>query len=312
MLDRRLAVLAVIPLLVTASCGDRTNTSPAPNTSALAAPAPAPTATDACGPVPRFDPAAFPTNPKIDNQWSPLVPGTRFTLEGQVRDEDGSHHHRVVTTVTDLTKVIGGVRALVIWDEDYNDGVREEGELFFNAQDRSGAVWNLGEYPEEYDDEGKFTGAPNVWITGLAGAEPGIGVPAEAEPGSPGYRQGRVPAIKFFDCAKVFATGTRTTVPAGGYDNVLVTDEWGPLAPEDGHQRKFYAPGVGNVRVGAVGGDAKEDLVLTKVERLCPDVLAKIHADALKLDAHGRMVSKNVYGRTPAAEGALPAEPCTG
>jgi hypothetical protein len=312
MLDRRLAVLAVIPLLVTASCGDRTNTSPAPTTSALAAPAPTPTATDACGPVPRFDPAAFPANPKIDNQWSPLRPGARFTLEGQVRDEDGSHHHRVVTTVTDLTKVISGVRALVIWDEDYNDGVREEGELFFNAQDRSGAVWNLGEYPEEYDDQGKFTGAPNVWITGLAGAEPGIAVPAKAVLGSPGYRQGRVPAIKFFDCAKVFATGQHTNVPIGGYDNVLVTDEWGPLAPEDGHQRKFYAPGVGNVRVGAVGGDAKEDLALTKVERLCPDVLAKIHADVLKLDAHGRMVSKNVYGRTPAVEGTLPAGPCTG
>lgn len=303
MSDQRLAVLTVVALALTASCGTAST--------ARTASAPAsPPATDACGPVPRFDPAAFPANPKIDNQWFPLRPGARFTLEGVVSDDDGRDHHRVVTTVTDLTKVINGVRALVIWDEDYNNGVLEESELYFNAQDTSGAVWNLGEYPEEYDDEGKFTAAPNVWMTGLAGAEPGIGVPAKAETGSPGYRQGRVAAIKFFDCAKVFATGQRTSVPAGSYDNVLVTDEWGPLAPQDGHQRKFYAPGVGNVRVGAVGGDAREDLALTKVEQLCPDALARVHAQALKLDAHGRVVSKDVYGRTPPAEGALPAPPC--
>jgi hypothetical protein len=320
MFDRRLAVFAVFPILLTASCGDSKSTSPTPTVSHVAAPAPTPTATDACGPIPRFDPAAFPASPKIDNQWFPLQPGAQFTLEGYVRDEDGRHHHRVVTTVTDLTKVINGVRTLVGWDKDYNDGVLEEGELFFMAQDRSGAVWNLGEYPEEYDDKGKFTGAPSVWITGLAGAEPGIAVPAKAVLGSPGYRQGRVLAIKFFDCAKVFATGQHTNVPTGGYDNVLVTDEWGPLAPLDGHQRKFYAPGVGNVRVGAVGGDAKEDLVLTKIEQLCTDALAKVHADALKLDQHGREVAKNshgqqvsggVYGQTSAVEGALPAKPCT-
>ncbi|MCW2914323.1 MAG: hypothetical protein JWN52_2391 [Actinomycetia bacterium] len=320
MFDRRLAVFAVFPILLTGSCGDSKTTSPTPTVSHVAAPAPTPIATDACGPIPRFDPAAFPASPKIDNQWFPLRPGAQFTLEGYVRDEEGRHHHRVVTTVTDLTKVIGGVRALVIWDKDYNEGVLEEGELFFNAQDSSGAVWNLGEYPEEYDDKGKFTAAPNVWITGLAGAEPGIGVPAKAEPGSPGYRQGRVPAIKFFDCAKVFATGQQTKVPTGSYANVLVTDEWGPLALGEGHQRKYYAPGVGNVRVGAVGGIAEEDLMLTKVEQLCPDVMAKVRADALKLDQHGREISKGAYGRkigggvygqTTAAERTLSATPCT-
>ncbi|MCW2887359.1 MAG: hypothetical protein QOE54_3800 [Streptosporangiaceae bacterium] len=313
---RRLTALAMAPLLLAIGCGRTQPAVPAgtPARSAQAA------ATDACGPVPRFDSAAFPAIPHIDNQWFPLRPGARFTLEGQVRDEDGSHHHRIVTTVTDLTKVVDGVRALVIWDQDYNDGVLEEGELFFNAQDRSGAVWNLGEYPEEYDPQGRFTGAPNVWIAGMGGAEPGIGVPATAVPGSPGYRQGRVPAIKFFDCAKVFATGQRTKVPAGDYANVLVTDEWGPLAPADGHQRKYYAPGVGNVRVGAVGGESKEDLMLTKVEQLCANALAKVGADALKLDRHGRELSKGarghtmgggVYGQTPAAERTVSAQPCT-
>jgi len=46
---------------------------------------------------------------------------------------------------------------------------------------------------------------------------------------------------------------------------VLVVDEWAPLAqPEDGHQFKYHAPGVGVVKVVGKGGTEQETLVLTK------------------------------------------------
>ncbi len=54
---------------------------------------------------------------------------------------------RLVTTVTDLTKVINGVRAVVILEKDINEGVLQEAELRFEAQDNAGNIWNLGEYP---------------------------------------------------------------------------------------------------------------------------------------------------------------------
>ena len=59
--------------------------------------------------------------------------------------------HRFVMNVTDLTKVIGGVRSVVTWDLDYTDGELVEAELAFFAQDKEGNVWRMGEYPEEYD-----------------------------------------------------------------------------------------------------------------------------------------------------------------
>jgi hypothetical protein len=147
----------------------------------------------------------------------------------------------VVFTVTDLTKVIDGVRNVVLYDLDYNAGNLVEAELAFHAQDDGGNVWNMGEYPEEYDD-GKFTGAPDTWITGLAGARAGVIMRAAPRVGTSSYLQGWAPAIEFNDTAKVLKVGQRTCVPARCYDDVLVTDEYSPDEP-DAHQQKFYAPG---------------------------------------------------------------------
>src|SRR5205085_8847383 len=142
-------------------------------------------------------------------------------------------------------------------------GVLQESELFFLAQREDGSVWTLGEYPEEYDN-GELTGAPSTWISGTARARAGIAMLAQPKVGAPTYLQGLGPKVGFKDCATVFQTGQRTCVPTGCYDGVLVTDEFAPLEPEGGHQRKFYAPGVGVVRVGAAGGVDPEELKLTK------------------------------------------------
>src|SRR6266545_2665604 len=98
-----------------------------------------------CGPPLALHPNDFPAVPTVDNTFFPLTPGTRWTLKGTV---DGDAH-TVVTTVTDLTKVIDGVTSAVVLDEDFGPrGVLEEAELAFMAQDHDGTVWNLGEYPE--------------------------------------------------------------------------------------------------------------------------------------------------------------------
>lgn len=248
----------------------------------------------------------FPAVPTVDNTFFPLTPGTKWVLKGTV---DGVAH-TVVTTVTDLTKVIDGVTSAVVLDEDFGPGHQiEEAELAFMAQDRHGTVWNLGEYPEVYEN-GQFVGAPDVWISGLAQARAGIGMLAHPATGTPAYLQGFAPQIDFKDCAAVFQTGQRVCVSTGCYDNVLVTDEFAPLDPEGGHHRKFYAPGVGVVRVDAIGDTNPEVLQLRRFKHQCPAGVARTRARALALDAHGYQVSPNLYGRTPHAAQTLQAPAC--
>jgi hypothetical protein len=256
-----------------------------------------------CNTASQFDPANFPNPPKIDNQWNPLTPGMQFILAGEADRGGGLLPHRVVSTVTDLTKMINGVRAVVIVEKDINEGDLEEAELAFQAQDNDGYLWNLGEFPAEYE-EGKFSGAPDTWISGLGKAEPGNLMLADPQLGTPEYLQGWSPDIDFLDCAKVYKMQQKTCVPVGCYENVLITDERSPLEPESGHQRKYYAPGVGTVRVGAVNDPEGETLVLAKASQLSPQDLAKVRQEALKLEQEAYKVSK-LYRQTPPAE-ALP------
>jgi len=250
-----------------------------------------------------YDPIRFSDPTRIDNRWYPLAPGTQFVYEGRSDRGHGRLPHRVVFTVTDLVKVIDGVRTVVLWDQDINAGRLLEAELAFHAQDDDGNVWNMGEYPEERED-GRVAGAPDTWIAGVAGASAGVLMRANPRLGTSSYRQGLVPAIEFGDQARVHATGRRDCVPLGCYDNVLVTDETNPYDPTDGHQRKYYARGIGNIRAAPAGGRESEVLVLVAVRRLGREAMAKVRAEALKLDRRAYRVRGAVYAHTPPAEPA--------
>jgi len=254
-----------------------------------------------CNPVTPFSAFNFSSPTKIDNRWSPLVPGTQFTLNGVADRGGGLLPHEVITTVTDLTKVVNGVRAVVILEKDVNEGELQEAELNFQAQDSAGNMWNLGEYPEEYEN-GKFHAAPDVWIAGVAEAAPGNSMIGNPQLGTPEYLQGWAPEIEFLDCAKVSEMQQRTCVPAGCYENVMITDERSPLEPESGYQRKYYAPEVGNVQVTAVNDPEGETLVLSKVSKLSPEDMAKARQQALELE-------KRAYKVSPLYRKSQPVDP---
>jgi hypothetical protein len=203
--------------------------------------------------------------------------------------------------VTDLTKVIGGVRSLITWDLDYSDGELVEAELAFFAQDKSGNVWRMGEYPEEYE-EGKFIAAP-AWIHGFEDARAGIMMQGNPQPNTPSYSQGWGPAVSWTDRGKVDKVGQKTIVAAGKYDEVLVVAETSASEP-DAEQLKYYARGVGNVRVGwrGAGEKTKETLELSKVETLDAKAMAEVRAEALKMEKNAYQRSKKVYAQTPKAE----------
>jgi len=244
-----------------------------------------------------FDPGLFDdSSTTIDNEWFPLKPGTRWVWKGSTQEGKERIAHSIVFTITDLTKVINGVRTVVGWDRDYSDGELVETELIFLAQDKDGNIWHFGQYSEAFE-EGEFAGG-SAWLAGLEGAKAGIWVKSKPRLGKPAYSMGFAPAPYYWDdFAKTFKMGQKTCVPADCYEDVLVTDEFEPGKP-GAHQLKYYARGVGNVRTGWRGKDAdKEVLVLVRVVRLGPADLAKARTEALKLETRA-----STYGRTPPAE----------
>ena len=247
-----------------------------------------------------FDSAKFSDPTTVDNQWFPLKPGMQLTYAGSALDGGEKIARKVVFTVTDLTKTLNGVPTLVAFDRDYNDGELVEPELVFFAQDDDGNVWTLGQYPEEYED-GKLVGTP-AWIAGLEGAKAGLVMRTAPKPGTPEYSQGLGPKVEYADRAKVRKLDEQTCVPTGCYANVLVTEEWDRADPA-ARQLKYYARGIGNIRVGWTGRDEeKEVLVLSKAVQLTPAAQAEVRKEALALERRAYKASKAVYAHTPPAQ----------
>jgi hypothetical protein len=262
-----------------------------------------------CDRLVAFDPAEFGSPTLIDNRFLPLTPGTQLVLEGRANRTGELLPHTVTFTVTDLVKVIDGVPTRVMWDVDENEGEVVEAELAFFAQDDAGNVWNLGEYPEEYED-GFFLGAPSTWIAGLADAEAGIHMLDFRDVGLT-YLQGYAPQIDFLDCAEVVAEDVMEcdipVAPGGCFENGVLTHERSPLDPDGGIQTKYHAPEVGIAKVGALNDPEGETLALVKRVQLDPASMEAVREEALKLDRRGYRVSQ-VYCQTEPIEPNPPAD----
>jgi hypothetical protein len=230
-----------------------------------------------------------------------MKPGTQWIYEGSTEDKGFIIPHRIVFTVTDLTKELAGVRTVVAWVEDYSEGLLVESELAFYAQDNDGRVWYLGEYPEEYKN-GVFVDAP-AWLAGFKGARAGIKMQAEPREGMPVYSQGWGPAVNWTDYSQVDQMGQETCVPVDCYQDVLVIAE-SSLEETDAFQLKYYAHAVGEIRVGWRGADAtKETLELVEVVHLSPKALAEVRTLALEQEERAYKISKEVYDLTAPSEG---------
>ena len=247
-----------------------------------------------------FSAVAFHDPTHVDNRFFPLVPGTQMTWVGHALDEGTRIEREVVFTVTDLVKEIDGVASRVIWELDYTDGELEEAELAFFAQDDSGTVWHMGEYPEEFD-EGKIVKHPG-WIAGFQGALPGIHMPASPALDTPSYAQGWGPEVGWDDRGDTYALDEQTCTDVDCYEGVLVNREFSRAEP-GAFQLKYYAPGVGNVRVGWGGPNEDEHEILVLHERVAldADALAAVRDAALAQETDAYRLSPSVYGGTPPA-----------
>lgn len=243
-----------------------------------------------------FSPDNFDNPTEITNPWMPLQPGTQYIFEGETEEAGIVTPHRVIFTVTDLTKVIDGIESVVIWDRDYSEDVLVETELAFFAQDNDGNVWRMGEYPEVYE-KGKLVEAP-AWISGLKGAVAGIMMPAAPSLDAPSYSQGWGPAVDFTDRAQVDEVGLEICVAYDCFDDVMVTAEFSRSEP-NAFQLKYYSAGIGVIQVGYRGDDAtREQLELVEIRDLSADELTEVREMALLLEANAYEISKEVYDQT--------------
>ena len=122
---------------------------------------------------------------------------------------------------------------------------------------------------------------------------------ADPRPGTPSYSQGYAPPpVNWTDRGKVDQVGQKACVQAGCYKDVLVIAESSKKEGQDA-QLKYYAPGVGYIRVGwrGKGEKLRETLELGEIVKLSPDALAKARAEALDIEKRAYL-----YGRTTPAE----------
>lgn len=297
----RVGLVAIVCVAVVGGCTDEGTVEPSVPPSAVGSGGSATATTAAPLKASDFDPASFDPGAPIDNRWFPLTPGTQLVLRGSSLEDGERLEHKVVSTVSDVSKEVAGVRVRVLWELDYTDGELEEAELAFFAQDRAGNVWHLGQYPEEYAD-GKIEKSPG-WIAGEEGARAGIAMKAEPKLGEPSYAQGFAPPpINWLDRARTFEIGAETCVPVDCYEDVVITEEFERRIP-GAFQLKYYAPDVGNVRVGWRGKneEEREVLVLVAYRQLTARQMEKVREEVLALE--GRAYRRNApYATTTPAE----------
>jgi hypothetical protein len=234
---------------------------------------------------------------RIDNKWMPLKPGTQLVFTGlKIDEEDREQSYELLITVTDLVKEIQGIESAAVLEQ-YSTGHKlEVSRLAFHAQDNVGNVWLLGEATEFFGENVKLIGA-RMWVAGLRGSLAGISIPAKPAKGMPSYSSGFVDApYSLNDRGQVRATGAKVKVPAGSFDQVLVTEEGSkPVGP---HARpievKYYAPGIGYVKVNWGGKDpGKNRLELSKIKQLSAQEMDQVRDDALAIEERAAY-----YGRT--------------
>jgi len=187
---------------------------------------------------PTLDPADFVT--VIDNPYLPLTPGSRWLYEG---DSDGERED-IEVVVTDRTRVIEGITAVVVRDTVHVDGLLVEDTYDWFAQDRDGNVWYLGEDSSDFDEDGALVSKEGSWEYGKDGALPGIVMLADPRPGD-AYRQEFRKGVAE-DMGEVLRIEPDLTIGLGTYHDVVVTADWNPLEPEV-VENKWYAPGIGKV-----------------------------------------------------------------
>jgi hypothetical protein len=223
---------------------------------------------------PDLSAATFSDPTNVDNPYLPFIPGTVYTYSAEFEDDGEIITERNDAFVTFETKMIEGIKTIVVRDTEYEDGVMVEDTIDWYAQDDEGNVWYLGEqsYAFEYDDDGNFIGTSTdgSWIMDGEEVFAGFVMPSPENLATledayyQEYAEGEAE-----DQAEVISTDTDVETDVGDFDNVLQTFETTQLDPE-ALEYKYYEPSVGQVLSEGLDedGEVEETVSLLGIREL--------------------------------------------
>jgi hypothetical protein len=201
-----------------------------------------------------LNPAEFTT--RIDNPYWPMQPGSRWVY--RETDTTGTREKAVVEVTNQTKTIANGVEARVIRDTVTENGKPVEITDDWYAQDQEGNIWYLGEAVRNYKN-GKVVDHAGSFEAGVDGAQAGIAMPANPEPGL-SYRQEYYKGVAEDKGAVITVGQEQVQVPYGHFDTgVLMTRDLVPTEPKV-QELKFYAKGVGpllSVHTDGAGGRAE-------------------------------------------------------
>lgn len=249
----RFAAVVVVAGFLATGCGDDGASSSSTSSTSAAARSSQLDLPRGDDPV-EVDPSQFSAD--IDHPYWPMTPGTQWIY--REIDEEGTEVEVVVTVSTETRQIANGVTARVVRDTVTEDGELIEDTLDWYAQDVTGTVWYLGEDTAEFED-GELVSTAGSFEAGVDGALPGVIMPGDPVAGMR-YRQ-EYYAGEAEDNGEILSTEEQAEVPAGFYDDVILTKDTITIEP-DVLEYKLYARDIGPVLVfGVSGGAGREELV---------------------------------------------------
>ena len=195
----------------------------------------------------------------IDNQFFPFRPGG-------LKVYAGSDHGTKTAAIDDYlneTRTFrlngGDVVCHTLIEEAYEDGELVERSFNYFAQGDDGAVYYFGEVVNIFES-GVIVSHEGSWLVGGAtlpsdppgignASKPGLFMPATPELGDLFKPEDLFPIVDETD--EVVGVDLDVLVPAGKYDGAIEVEESSQLDPAT--ELKWYAPGVGVVKVQAKG-----------------------------------------------------------
>ncbi len=178
-----------------------------------------------------------------ENRFFSLQPGHQLVLQ--------SKREKVIITVLDETKVVGGVETRIVEEREEEDGeLKEVSRNFFALCKEHGDVFYFGEEVDDYEN-GKVVKHSGEWRADQPDSKPGILMPGTILLGARYYQE---IAPNAMDRAEIMDDNVTLKTPAGTFTHCLRVEETSGLDPDE-RCIKTYAPGGGLIQ--------DEDLLLT-------------------------------------------------
>jgi hypothetical protein len=243
-----------------------------------------------------FDVASF-VDPTLDtNPFHPLKPGLQWVRSGTTEVGKRVVPHEIITTMTDVIRVIDGVKTIGMLDESTDSGEISQVGMDYMALDKDGNVWILGGYTEDYEG-GAYTNVNSAFLGRSGRTTVGILSPRNVTMATPTWCIGAAPDEKPSVGTPV-AVGAKRCVTFGCFDNVRVVQEGNVGAPDN--ENKYYAPGVGVIdNIPLDASLHKDRFQLENFTTLTAAGLAKQSQTLLDLEAHGLVTSPEVFKDAP-------------